>query len=173
MVATSQCKEAFAARAIDARGAMMRQAKRQRLVWVVMALLMVGGAVALMLNAMQDYVTYFYSPSDLMARPPKPDEVIRVGGLVQQGSVQHPASDQISFIITDGTHQVQVQYQGMIPNLFKEGQGVIATGTAVDGMVRARQILAKHDENYMPPEVAKALKKSGHWKKNYGEGATP
>ncbi|TAF12705.1 MAG: cytochrome c maturation protein CcmE [Alphaproteobacteria bacterium] len=151
----------------------MRLAKRQRLVFVLVSLLMIGCAVAMMLNAMQDYVTYFYSPSDVVARPPQMGEEIRIGGLVQQGSVESLAPDKIGFIVTDGTHQVRVAYQGMIPNLFKEGQGVIATGTMAEGMVQAREILAKHDENYMPPEVAKALKKSGHWKEPNALGAKP
>jgi cytochrome c-type biogenesis protein CcmE len=121
-------------------------------------------AVLLLLFALSDSVTFFYSPSDLAARPPKPGQRINLGGLVEKGSVNKPAAGVVLFTVTDGQRRTPVRYAGILPDLFREGQGVVATGRLDGEMFLASAVLAKHDENYMPPEVAKALKDKGVWK---------
>jgi cytochrome c-type biogenesis protein CcmE len=138
--------------------------RRKRLALALGALLALGGATALVLTAFQDSLVFFYSPSELAAKPPAPDRRVRIGGLVEPGSLEKTGQD-VRFRITDLTRSV-----GLLPDLFREGQGVVAQGTlAADGGFRANEVLAKHDETYMPPEVAEALKKSGRWK----EGEAP
>jgi cytochrome c-type biogenesis protein CcmE len=145
--------------------------RRKRLALAVGALLALGGATALVLTAFQDSLVFFYSPSELAAKPPAPDRRVRIGGLVEPGSLEKNGQD-IRFRITDTTRSVPVTYRGLLPDLFREGQGVVVQGTLVaDGSFRANEVLAKHDETYMPPEVADALKKSGRWKE--GEGTIP
>jgi cytochrome c-type biogenesis protein CcmE len=145
--------------------------RRKRLALAVGALLALGGATALVLTAFQDSLVFFYSPSELAAKPPAPDRRVRIGGLVEPGSLEKNGQD-IRFRITDTTRSVAVTYRGLLPDLFREGQGVVVQGTLVaDGSFRANEVLAKHDETYMPPEVADALKKSGRWKE--GEGTIP
>lgn len=140
------------------------RAKHQRLVFVGAGLLSLGGAVAFALWALQDKVTYFYAPSDLVQAHPAGS--IRLGGLVADGSVARLADGlTMAFAVTDLKSQVPVRYTGIVPDLFREGQGVIAEGQfGPDGVFTARTLLAKHDENYMPPEVAAALKKNGTWR---------
>ncbi len=143
--------------------------KRRRLYIVVAALLVFGGAIALVLTALDDSLDLFQSPSQLLAEPPPPERGIRLGGLVEEGTVLR-ASDGLSvnFRITDGAQSVPVTYQGILPDLFREGQGVITVGKmGSDGTFVAREVLAKHDENYLPREVVDALKESGQWQ---GEG---
>ena len=108
---------------------------------------------------------FFYSPSDLVARPIEPGRLMRLGGLVEEGSV-HKAEDGITtlFIITDLANTMKVSFRGQLPDLFREGQGIVAEGRLSGGVFKADEVLAKHDETYMPPEVADALKKSGQWK---------
>jgi len=119
----------------------------------------------LTLRAFRDNLVFFYSPSDLAARPVESGRLIRIGGLVEAGSIVRGEQDRISFTVSDGTAKLMVNYQGILPNLFREGQGVVAEGTLIDPThFDAKTILAKHDENYMPKEVVDALKKSGHWK---------
>lgn len=138
--------------------------RRKRLALAVGALLALGGATALVLTAFQDSLVFFYSPSELAAKPPAPDRRVRIGGLVEAGSLEKNGQD-VRFRITDTARSVIVTYRGLLPDLFREGQGVVAQGTlAADGSFRANEVLAKHDETYMPPEVAEALKKSGRWK---------
>lgn len=145
--------------------------RRKRLALAVGALFALGGATALVLTAFQDSLVFFYSPSELAAKPPTPDRRVRIGGLVEPGSLEKNGQD-IRFRITDTAKSVNVAYRGLLPDLFREGQGVVAQGTlAADGSFRANEVLAKHDETYMPPEVADALKKSGRWKE--GEGTMP
>ncbi|MCC7282629.1 MAG: cytochrome c maturation protein CcmE [Acetobacteraceae bacterium] len=147
--------------------------RRRRLWLLLLAGLGLGSATALTLAAFQDNLVFFHSPSDIAAKPPRPGQAIRIGGLVEAGSVARgEAGHEIRFRITDGAHEVPVVYQGVLPDLFREGQGVVANG-ALDpsGVFRAREILARHDETYMPPEVADALKRSGHWQ--YGEPPPP
>lgn len=140
--------------------------RKKRRLYFVLALLVAGaGGAALVITALQDNVLYFYSPSDLAKKPIPPGTSFRVGGLVETGSLQHGAGAGVMFTVTDGKHSVPVRYQGVLPALFREGQGVVATG-AFDGKgtFDATQVLAKHDERYMPPEVVDALKRSGRWK---------
>lgn len=111
--------------------------------------------------AAPDAIQYYRSPSQLMAEPPPAGEVFRLGGLVEEGSVERGAGAEIRFVVTDGGASVSVVYAGVLPDLFSEGQGMIGTGSYVDGVFRATGILAKHDEEYMPREVAESLKEQG------------
>ena len=137
--------------------------KRRRLVFVVIGLVMLSGATALVLTAFNDNLVFFYSPTDLLAKPQPPGHAFRVGGLVEQGSVAKDGPA-IRFRITDKKNTLQVVYRGVLPDLFRENQGVVVEGSlAPDGSFTASSVLAKHDEKYMPPEVAAALKKNGEW----------
>lgn len=122
-------------------------------------------AAVLVLNAFRDNIVFFYSPSELAAKAPEIGRPIRIGGLVEAHTLRHLNGNTVTFRITDGKHDVAVAYSGILPDLFREGQGVVAEG-AVDtaGRFEAATILAKHDEKYMPPEVAAALKRSGQWR---------
>jgi cytochrome c-type biogenesis protein CcmE len=135
-----------------------------------------GSATALTLTAFQDNLVFFRSPSDVIADAPTGDRAFRLGGLVEQGSVERvTAADgrpAARFRVTDGAHAVAVTYAGVLPDLFREGQGVVTLGRlGTDGVFRASEVLARHDETYMPPEVADALKRSGHW--NPAQGGPP
>lgn len=141
--------------------------KHQRLVLILIAGLAAVAFVGLMLTKFEDNLVFFYSPSDIVEKKPAPGTPIRVGGLVEEGSVKKDGMH-LSFTITDTKKNMLISYNGDIPSLFREGQGVVAEGTLqADGSFVASRILAKHDENYMPPEVAKSLKKQGHWKDDY------
>jgi cytochrome c-type biogenesis protein CcmE len=146
--------------------------KRRRLVLIGGGLAVLAIAVALMLNAFRDSIVFFNSPSDVAERHIAPGTRIRLGGLVKTGSLVHSNDLKIRFDVTDGNREIAVVYQGVLPDLFREGQGVVAEG-ALDGsgVFAADTILAKHDETYMPKEVADALKKSGHWKDDYAQRA--
>lgn len=135
--------------------------KHQRLVLLGLALTALGGAAALGLSAIGDSATYFYAPSDVAAKAPAPGQAIRLGGLVTPGSVERlPDGLTMAFTVTDNAKTVPVRYTGIVPDLFREGQGVIAEGHFDgQGTFVASQVLAKHDENYMPPEVAGSLHK--------------
>jgi cytochrome c-type biogenesis protein CcmE len=149
--------------------------KQRRLVLIGSGVGVLAIAVALMLNALQDSIVFFNSPSDVMERHVGLGTRIRLGGLVKDGSVVQGDNLNVRFEVTDGKNGIPVSYQGVLPDLFREGQGVVAEG-ALDtgGMFKADSILAKHDETYMPKEVADALKRSGHWKDDYGrQVATP
>ncbi len=141
--------------------------RKHRRLWIVIsALAGLGAVVALVLVALEDSIVFFYGPSELVARAPPAGQRLRIGGLVVEGSVKR-AEDGVSirFEVTDLAHAVPVVFRGMLPDLFSEGQGVVAEGALdADGVFVASQVLAKHDESYMPPEVAEALKKSGKWK---------
>ena len=140
------------------------KAKHRRLYVVVLALMVLGIAAALVLNAVEDSLVFFYSPTDLTEKSVAAGQPIRIGGLVAEGSVVKQGID-VTFAITDGAKSVTVAYTGVLPDLFREGQGIVTFGKlAPDGRFMAEEVLAKHDENYMPPEVAEALKKSGQWK---------
>jgi cytochrome c-type biogenesis protein CcmE len=155
--------------------------KRKRLMFVTVGVAILGVAAALMLYAFQGNITFFMSPSDLVSDATKPAGMIRLGGLVEKGSVERGPDGAVSFKVTDLSHDVRVVYRGILPDLFREGQGVVTEGRlGPDGVFQASTVLAKHDEKYMPPEVAAALKKSGHWQdedmKKYGssvDGAKP
>lgn len=146
--------------------------KHQRLLFILIGLLMLGGAAALALNNFEDNIVFYYAPSDLRDKPPARGEFIRLGGFVEQGSVEHPAKGEVAFFVTDFEEAIKVHYKGALPALFREGQGVVAEGKMTDDEnFSATRILAKHDENYMPPEVKRILKEGGHWKeKNQGYG---
>ena len=148
-----------------ARGGLAAARRRRRLMILLLAGLGVGTAAALTLAAFRDNLVFFHSPSDIAAKPPRPGQVIRIGGLVEAGSVVREAgSATVAFRVTDGAHALAVTYRGVLPDLSREGQGVVAQG-AMDGhgTFVAREVLARHDETYMPPEVADALKRAGHW----------
>jgi len=137
--------------------------KRRRLYFVMLGLLGLGTGAALMLTAFQDNIVFFFSPSEVAARHVAPDQRFRVGGLVEAGSIIKNGED-VSFVVTDMSSTLKVKYHGLLPDLFREGQGVVAEGRmGPDGTFVAHEVLAKHDENYMPREVADALKKSGRW----------
>jgi len=143
--------------------------KRKRLWLLVGSLCVLGAAVALVLSALSDNLVFFYSPTQMAEKHPGPDRRLRIGGLVEQGSVKKDGQE-VRFIVTDLKKTVPVVYRGILPDLFREGQGVIAEGTlGADGVFTAREVLAKHDEKYMPPEVAKALKESGRWQEGSGK----
>jgi cytochrome c-type biogenesis protein CcmE len=138
--------------------------KRKRLYVVLGGLALLGVATALVLSAFSDNLVFFYGPSDLAAKHVPDGRDIRIGGLVENGSVKHEADGlTLDFKVTDGNTAVPVTYKGDVPDLFREGQGVVVEGKLQRGTFRADSVLAKHDENYMPPEVVDALKRSGHW----------
>lgn len=122
-------------------------------------LAVVGIATALVLNAFQSNLVFFYSPSQIASKEAPTGRTFRLGGLVQEGSVKRDGV-QVNFVVTDTAQTVAVKYSGILPDLFKEGKGVVAQGQLRDGVFEAREVLAKHDENYMPPEAAEALKKA-------------
>jgi cytochrome c-type biogenesis protein CcmE len=147
--------------------------RQRRLVLIGSGVAVLGVAVALMLNAFRDSIVFFNSPSDVVERHVGPGTRIRLGGLVKDGSLVRSGSLAVRFEVTDGKSEIPVAYQGVLPDLFREGQGVIAEGALnSSGVFTADTILAKHDETYMPKEVADALKKSGHWKDDYGKQAS-
>ena len=133
------------------------------------ALAIVGGqgllaaAAALVLNALQSNLVFFFSPTQVVAQEAPANGSFRVGGLVEQGSLRREADGlTLRFVVTDTAHTVAVTYQGLLPDLFREGKGVVVAGKlGPDGVFRATEVLAKHDENYMPPEAADAIKRAG------------
>jgi cytochrome c-type biogenesis protein CcmE len=136
----------------------------RRLALIAAALAVVGGAAGLALYALSDSIVFFYSPSEVVEKALRPGARLRVGGLVKSGSVVKSAGETVAFVVTDGANTVSVSYQGLLPDLFREGQGVVAEGVlAAPDQLRADTILAKHDERYMPREVVEALKKEGRW----------
>ena len=149
----------------------MNPRKQRRLAFAITLLLAGGGAAGLAVFALQDNVLFFYSPTDVVDHPEKvpTGRVFRIGGLVQNGSVQRDTGLDVKFVVTDGKNAVPVNYSGVLPDLFREGQGVVALGMRDSaGVFKASEVLAKHDETYMPPEVVDALKRAGKWKE--GEG---
>jgi len=135
--------------------------RRRRMMLVGLIVLGVAAAVTFARTAFQENLLYFYSPSDVVAGKAPKDRVFRVGGMVPEGSFNRPAGSlEAHFVLTDFAHDVKVSYTGVLPDLFREGQGVIARGRMTSaGVFVAEEVLAKHDENYMPPEVADSLKK--------------
>lgn len=140
----------------------MRAARKKRLYLIVLMVMGIGIAVGFALSAFNQNLMYFYSPSEVLAGDAPKDHMFRVGGLVADGSVQRLANDlTVSFDVTDQLKLVTVEYTGILPDLFREGQGIIAHGKLRDdGVFVADEVLAKHDENYMPPEVAASLKQA-------------
>ncbi len=142
--------------------------KQRRIILIGTGLGVLGLAVALVLSALKDSIVFFNSPTDVVEKHVMPGTRIRLGGLVASGSLVRGDNLAIQFQLTDGSRAVTVAYQGLLPDLFREGQGVVTEG-ALDqaGVFRADVVLAKHDENYMPKEVEDSLKKQGHWKDDY------
>ena len=143
--------------------------KQRRMTFLGTGFVCFALATVLVLFALEDKVTFFYSPSDLAADPVAPDRHIRLGGLVVDGSVVKLADGiTTTFVLTDGAADVPVSFTGVLPDLFREGQVIIANGSFPDpsGPFIAEEVLAKHDETYMPPEVADALKETGHWQED-------
>lgn len=140
--------------------------KHKRMVIVASSLVIMGLAATLLLKSFQDNLIFFYTPTQWQAKAAAPDFIapreMRIGGIVKQGSIAHDEGT-MHFTITDMTHEMAVTYRGMVPSLFREGQGVVAQGRFDGGVFRASTILAKHDENYMPKEVVDQLKQSGRW----------
>ena len=148
--------------------------KQKRLTTVIAGLLLLGAAAALVLTALKENLVYFKSPTEILAEPPTNSRSIRLGGLVEEGSLERQADGvTVLFAITDLSNSVPVTYKGILPDLFREGQGVITQGKlGPDGVFLADEVLAKHDETYMPPEVAEALRESGQWRGDDEEGGS-
>ncbi len=146
----------------------MNPVRRKRLTIVLVIVIGMGAAVGLTLYALQQNINLFYSPSQIAAGEAPLGRNIRIGGLVVPGSVQRDSNSlRVAFTLTDNAKQVRVSYEGILPDLFREGQGIVARGVLKDGgMVWAEEVLAKHDENYMPPEVSSSLKQAGAWQPN-------
>jgi cytochrome c-type biogenesis protein CcmE len=140
--------------------------KRRRLIFVLAGMSCLGIATALVLNAFDDNLVFFYSPTDVLQKHPGTAKRLRIGGLVETGSLKtSEGGKRFEFRVTDGKTDMPVSYVGVAPALFREGQGVVAEGKLeASGNFAAATLLAKHDEKYMPPEVAAALKKSGEWR---------
>jgi cytochrome c-type biogenesis protein CcmE len=144
--------------------------KHQRLLFIGICVLGLCVAAILTLRAFRDNIVFFYSPSELAQHQVTPAQRLRIGGLVATGSIVHGNDDRIQFVITDGASDMHVTYSGLLPNLFREGQGVVAEGHITDtDRFAADSILAKHDEKYMPREVVDALKRTGRWQEENGK----
>ena len=144
--------------------------KQRRLVLIGAAAIVLAIATVLVLFALRDSIVFFNSPSDIIAKQIKSGTRLRLGGLVAPGSMVRDNQLDMHFEVTDGNRSIKVAYHGILPDLFREGQGVVAEGVLEPGgAFRADTVLAKHDETYMPKEVADALKKQGHWKDDYGK----
>ncbi len=138
------------------------KARHRRFAWISAGVAVLGVAVALVLNAFQSNLVFFFTPTQIVAKEAPQGRPFRVGGLVEAGSVKRvPNSLSVNFVVTDTAQRVPVVYTGLLPDLFKEGKGVVAQGSlAPDGTFRATEVLAKHDENYMPPEAAHAIEQA-------------
>ena len=143
--------------------------KQRRLILIGSSLGVLAIAAVLVLSAMSDSIVFFNSPTDIVEKHIAPGTRIRVGGLVKPGSVQRGENLNIRFEVTDGKSDVAVRYQGIVPDLFREGQGVVTEGKLEAGGIAADMVLAKHDERYMPREVVDALKKTGRWEESAGQ----
>jgi cytochrome c-type biogenesis protein CcmE len=137
--------------------------KHKRLTFVFVALILLTLATSLVLIAFEDNIVFFYSPTEILTKTEEPTQRIRLGGLVKDGSIKKSSSNEITFLVTDNKNTIEVKFYGILPDLFREGQGIVAEGKLNNGTFFAEEVLAKHDENYMPPEVAAAIKKSGQW----------
>jgi cytochrome c-type biogenesis protein CcmE len=138
--------------------------RSRRLALIAVALAIIGAAAGIALYALRDNIVFFYSPSEIAEKAPQSGARLRVGGLVKTGTLVKSPGENVAFVVTDGARDLKVAYQGLLPDLFREGQGVVAEGVLeTPGELRADTILAKHDERYMPREVVDALKKQGRW----------
>ena len=144
---------------------------RRRLTLVAVIAPVLALAIGLTLWGLRDSISFFYTPSQAAKANPPPGRTVQLGGLVRMGSVTKHPDGRVEFVVADRTAQDQVTFQGDLPDLFREGQGIVATGAfRKDGVFEAKQVLAKHDERYMPRELTKALKEQGEWR---GVGSTP
>jgi cytochrome c-type biogenesis protein CcmE len=138
--------------------------RSRRLALIAVALAVIGFAAGVALYALRDNIVFFYSPTEVTEKSVQPGARLRVGGLVKTDTLVKSEGQNVAFVVTDGAHDLKVVYQGLLPDLFREGQGVVAEGVlAAPGQLHAETILAKHDERYMPREVVDALKKQGRW----------
>lgn len=143
----------------------MKSLKKQRRIQLIaVAVVALIGSTALIGYGMRDGINFFRAPSQVMAEPPAPTEVFRIGGLVEEGTLKRGQGEQISFSVTDGGASVPVVFAGVLPDLFGENEGMVGTGRYINGVFEASEILAKHDETYMPKEVVDALKEQGVYK---------
>lgn len=140
------------------------KAKYRRLTTICIAVIAMAIALVVMLNNLRQHLIFFYSPTELNEASVKPSATIRVGGLVKEESIEKN-SHHITFVLTDKANELTISYTGLLPDLFREGQGIVARGKLIEkNHLKADQLLAKHDENYMPKEVVDSLKATGHWK---------
>jgi cytochrome c-type biogenesis protein CcmE len=148
--------------------------KQQRAIFIAICMALMAIAATLILRSFRDNLVFFVTPTELQAKlaagKVKQGQILRLGGLVKNGSIKQIGPGKISFIINDLTNETKVSYKGLLPALFRDGQGAVAEGALHGKQLRASTLLAKHDENYMPPEVARALKKSGHWQGEQPQG---
>lgn len=135
--------------------------KQRRIQIIALAVVALVGATGLVGYAMRDGINFFRSPTQVVEDPPSQGEVFRIGGLVEEGSIVRGQSETVTFRVTDMNESIPVAYTGILPDLFAEGQGMVGTGSMIDGTFQATEILAKHDETYMPAEVVDALKEQG------------
>jgi cytochrome c-type biogenesis protein CcmE len=135
--------------------------KKRRVQLIMLAVVLLAASSALVGYAMRDGINFFRTPTQVVETPPEGDEVFRIGGLVEEGSIMRGQGETISFRVTDTNQSVPVTYTGVLPDLFAEGQGMVGTGRLVNGTFEATEILARHDETYMPAEVVDALKEQG------------
>jgi cytochrome c-type biogenesis protein CcmE len=151
----------------------MRGLKKTRRIQIIaVAIVALGLSTALIGYAMRDGINFFRAPSQIMAAPPPPNEVFRIGGLVEDGSIVRGQGETVTFNVTDGGAVVPVSFTGILPDLFGEGQGMVGTGRYINGTFQATEILAKHDESYMPKEVIDALKDQGIYIDPNGKAVT-
>jgi cytochrome c-type biogenesis protein CcmE len=147
----------------------MKSLKKQRRIQViVVAVIALVLSTALIGYAMRDGINFFRAPSQIIAEPPGPSEVFRIGGLVAEGSLVRGESETVRFSVTDGGATVPVEFTGVLPDLFEENQGMVGTGRYINGVFQASEILSKHDETYMPKEVVDALKEQGVYQEPEG-----
>ena len=144
--------------------------KQKRLSLILAGLVLLSIAAGLVLYAMRDSIVFFYTPSELAEKTLSPGQRLRLGGLVEKGSVQKADGATVNFIVTDTIKTLSVTYTGQLPDLFREGQGVVAEGTLdASGIFKADMVLAKHDENYMPKELKDSLKEKGVWQEGQSQ----
>ena len=148
----------------------MATRKTRRIQMLAFGAVLLAGAALLVSVAFRDAIVFFFSPTELMAEQRRPDRLLRVGGLVLDGSLVRGEGETTRFKVTDGNSTIPVTYTGVLPDLFAEGQGVVAEGYYRRGTFEAVEVLAKHDENYVPKEVVDAVKEQGHWEGAEGAG---
>jgi len=138
--------------------------KKRRIILIGIGAVFLLSASVLVGVGMRDSIVFFFSPTEMAERAPGPEQRLRVGGLVVEGSVERLAGGEVAFAVTDGTTDQRIVFAGVLPDLFREGQGIVAEGRLVEAVFEADEVLAKHDEQYMPKEVAEALKAQGHFR---------